>query len=58
MNRMEDLELPLIQPLTSVYESHGDYHHLLDWGNFRYHLPLQYNNTNPDAEENMAMRSF
>jgi tRNA A-37 threonylcarbamoyl transferase component Bud32 len=55
---METIDLPLIQPLHSIHRTHGDYEDLLDWGNFRYHLLLQFNKTYPQADENVALESL
>ena len=58
IDKMETLYLPLIHPLCSSYDSHGDYQDLLDCGSFRYHLLLQYNEANPHADENLALESL
>jgi hypothetical protein len=55
---MANPDPPLIQPLTSIYRSHGDYEDLLKWGSFRYHSVLQFNKGNPQAEENVALKSL
>ena len=49
---------PTIRPLTVIYRSHGDYEDLLEWGSFRYHSLLQFNNGNPQAEESVALKNL
>src|SRR5436190_17060958 len=56
--RMATPDPPLIQPLTSIYRSHGDYEDLLEWGSFRYHSVIQFNTENPQPEENVALKSL
>ena len=55
---MESPDPSLIRPLQSIYRSHGDYEHLLAWGNVQYYLLLQFNKTNPHAAENVALKSL
>lgn len=55
---METPDASIIQPLHSIHRSHGDYEDLLLWGNVQYHLLLQFNKTNPNAAENVALESL
>jgi hypothetical protein len=54
----ETAESTIIRPLTGCYNFEGDYEDLLDWGNVRYHSVLQYNEDNPCAEENVALKGL
>src|SRR5277367_6221544 len=54
-NRME----PSGPQVRDVYASFGnegsDFEHLLDYGEFRYHLLLEFNNVEPECAENVAL---
>ena len=51
------LSSPIIRSLRSIYrDDQGDFEELLEYGGFRYHLLLKFNNFEPNCIENIALQ--